>query len=76
MVSYDVVALYPSIPQDEAIQVVYEKLINDENLIEKTKMTPDEVIELYKICVQGTYFVFTQKRDTPMHYINDGNAFL
>ena len=61
MVSYDVVALYPSIPQDEAIQVVYEKLINDENLIEKTKMTPDEIIELYKICVQGTYFVFNGK---------------
>ena len=25
MVSYDVVALYPSIPQDEAIQVLYDK---------------------------------------------------
>ena len=61
MVSYDVVALYPSIPQDEAIQVLYDKLVNDSDLIEKTKMTPDEVITLFKICVSGTYFVFNKK---------------
>ena len=61
MVSYDVVALYPSIPQDEAIQVIYDKLINDENLKEKTKMTPDEIIQLFKICVERTYFVFNKK---------------
>ena len=61
MVSYDVVALYPSIPQDEAIKVVYDKLVNDEKLNEKTKMTPEEIIELYKICVEGTYFVFNRK---------------
>ena len=30
LVSYDVVALYPSIPQQEAIEVVYDKLKNDD----------------------------------------------
>ena len=61
MVSHDVVALYPSIPQDEAIQVIHEKPIIDEDLIEKTKMTPNEIITLLKICVSGTYFVFNKK---------------
>jgi hypothetical protein len=41
--------------------VLYDKLVNDSDLIEKTKMTPDEVITLFKICVSGTYFVFNKK---------------
>ena len=61
LVSYDVVAMYPSIPQDRAIDIVYQKLVNDTDLIDKTKMTPTEVIELLQICVGEVYFVFNNK---------------
>ena len=61
MVSFDVVALYPSIPQDEAISLIRHHLEHDLDLRDKTKMTPDEIIELFEICVNDTYFVFNMK---------------
>ena len=35
LVSYDVTALYPSVPQNEAIDIIHEILSGDENLREK-----------------------------------------
>ena len=61
MVSFDVVALYPSIPQNEATAIIKQHLEEDNNLHERTKMTPTEIIELYEICVNNTYFVFNMK---------------
>ena len=58
LVSYDVTALYPSIPQEEAIQVFNHELINDNNLEQKTKMRPESVIKLFRTCVETTYFIF------------------
>ena len=34
---------------------------DDPNLAEKTTMTAENVIQLFKICVQTTYFVFNKK---------------
>ena len=61
LVSYDVTALYPSVPQDEAIDVIHQLMLDDENLHEKTTMSVNNVIELFKICVQTTYFAFNKK---------------
>ena len=61
IVSYDVVALYPSIPQDEAIHLVHNKMLNDTQLHQKTPMSPDEAVQLFKTCVQTTYFSFNGK---------------
>lgn len=54
-------ALYPSVPQDEALEIIYDILKNDEDLAEKTTMSADDLMELFKICVKTTYFVFNQK---------------
>ena len=64
LVSYDVTALYPSVPQDEALDIIYQTLSQDENLKDKTSMTADNVITLLKICVSQTYFVFNKKLKT------------
>ena len=48
LVSYDVTALYPSVPQDEALDIIYEKLSQDEDLKDKTSMTAENVITLLK----------------------------
>ena len=61
LVSYDVVAMYPSIPQDRAITAINHKLVNDPELSQRTKMTPTEIIELLRMCLGGTYFVFNQQ---------------
>ena len=58
LVSYDVTALYPSVPQEEAIQVFNHELMNDNNLEQKTKMRPESVVKLFKTCVETTYFIF------------------
>ena len=61
LVSYDVTALYPSVPQDEAIELVYEKMRNDKDLYKKSTMSAENIIKLFKLCVQKTYFVFNKK---------------
>lgn len=61
LVSYDITALYPSVPQDEAIQYVFEELENDEKLYSRTKLSPESIIKLFKICVGKTYFMFNRK---------------
>lgn len=53
--------MYPSIPQKKALDAIYQKLINDRTLSERTKLEPNEIIELLEICVSETYFVFNRK---------------
>ena len=60
MVSYDIVALYPSVPQNEAIDLLNDLLHNDQNLHEATHMTPTQIIQLFKTIVKQTYFMFNQ----------------
>ena len=50
LVSYDVTALYPSVPQEEAIEIFYQAMKNDPNLSEKTTMSAENVIELFSQC--------------------------
>ena len=61
LVSYDVKALYPSIPHDEAIRVIRRELTNDAHLSKKTSMSVDNFVKLFEICVQRTYFSFNQR---------------
>ena len=61
LVSFDVVALYPSVPQNEAIDLVHEKMVNDPDLHKKTTMSAESITSLFKMCVQTTYFVFNKK---------------
>ena len=61
LVSYDVTALYPSVSQNEAMEVIRQLMLNDENLQEKTSMSIENFIGLFKICVQTTYFVFNKE---------------
>ena len=58
LVSYDVTALYPSVPQEEAIRIIKEELEKDKKLKERTKMTVKHIIQLFRIYVNNTYFIF------------------
>ena len=58
LVSFDVVALYPSVPQEEAIEIVRQELFADEEL---ENVSAENVVRLLKICVGKTYFTFRGK---------------
>lgn len=61
LVSFDVVGLYPSIPQSEALDLIKEKLLNDDELHKRTRIPALKIMELLKICVENTHFHFNGK---------------
>ena len=61
MISFDVVALYPSVPQDQALDILEEHMMNDPELKTKTPIPAEELMDLFKICLKRTYFVFNSQ---------------
>ncbi|XP_072046288.1 uncharacterized protein [Amphiura filiformis] len=57
-ISYDVSALFTSIPVDSALDVAKDLLEKDTSWKEKTELTADQVIQLLEFCLSTTYFVF------------------
>ena len=56
--SYDVVALFTSIPIPSAKEVMKKKLEQDTELQKRTIMPVDTILELLAFCLNNTYFVF------------------
>ena len=52
MISFDVAALYPSVPQDQALNILEEYLQNDQDLKTKTPIPADELMDLFKIVLR------------------------
>ena len=61
MISFDVVALYPSVPQEEALNVFEECLKNDSELKSKTNIPVQDLMKLFRTCLKKTYFVFNNQ---------------
>ena len=55
--SYDVVALFTSIPIPSALEVM-KKLEEDTELQKRTILPVDNILELLAFCLNNTYFVF------------------
>ena len=71
LISYDVTALFTSIPVPDAIESVQLKLSADDTLSERTSLSIDKILELLKFCLDTTYFVYKiqiykQKRGAAM----------
>ena len=58
IMSYDVSALFTSVPVDQALTLVSELLHLDTTLKDRTDMSPDSITQLLSLCLKGTYFVF------------------
>ena len=58
MVSFDVTALFTSIPIADAIQATKEHMEKDTSWTKKTKLTKDDILELLRICLGTTYFIY------------------
>ena len=56
--SYDVSALFTSIPIDPAIKIIQKYLEDDKDLSKRTSMTVNHIICLLEFCLRNTYFSF------------------
>ena len=58
MVSYDVTALFTSVPIPPVLKIIEEKLNEDKDLLQRTSMNTRHIIRLLEFCLRSTYFVF------------------
>ncbi|XP_033108664.1 uncharacterized protein LOC117110160 [Anneissia japonica] len=56
--SYDVTALFTSVPVDKSLEIIHTRLQNDPTLNNRTTVTPQQIIKLLKVCLRCTYFVY------------------
>ncbi len=58
MVSFDVTALFTSIPIKKALEYVRIELEADEGLSSRTKLSVDEIMDMLELCLSNTVFEF------------------
>ena len=60
--SYDIVNLYPSVPINEAPDVLIDQLNNDkDDLMKITKLCLKDVYKLADLCLSKCYFLWNNK---------------
>ena len=58
IISYDVSAIFTSIPVKPAIEVIKKKLEQDTDLHQRTTMSIQNILDLLEFCLCNTYFLF------------------
>ncbi|XP_072023340.1 uncharacterized protein [Amphiura filiformis] len=58
LVSYDVTALFTSVPVEEALDIIQPRLENDTTLHERTNLNPSQIVDLLRFVLTTTYFTF------------------
>ena len=56
--SYDVTALFTSVPVDKALYVIQSRLGSDKTLCDCTRLSQKQVVKLVEVCLRCTYFVY------------------
>ena len=67
MASFDVKALFTSVPVDTSIQIVQQKLQQDPTLQNRTSMSIPHIISLLEFCLKNTYFLFQGRYYEQVH---------
>ena len=58
MISYDIEALYTSLPIGSVLEIVRQKLEKDETFSNRTTLDEDDIVQLLKYCLTWTYITF------------------
>ena len=58
IISYDIKALFTSVPIQPVINIIKSKLENDKDLKLRTSMSIHHIISLLEFCLKSTYFIF------------------
>ena len=61
IMSFDVEALFTSVPKEPAISIIKKLLEEDKNLHQRTTMTVKQISCLLEFCLRTTYFTFQGK---------------
>ena len=56
--SYDVTALFTSVPIDKTLQIIKSKHKKDNSLKDRTRLTVNHIVQLLEVCLRCTYFVY------------------
>ena len=57
IISYDVTALFTSVPIPPVLKIIEEKPANDKDLQQRTNISMKHIIKLFEFCLRSTYFV-------------------
>ncbi len=58
IISFDVSALFTSVPVNESLNLIQELLEADASLSELTSLSPQQVTDLLQMCLNTTYFKY------------------
>ena len=58
IISYDVKALFTSVPIQPVLNIIKNKLENDQQLQQRTSMSVSQITSLLEYCLRSTYFAF------------------
>ena len=58
LLSYDVTALFTSVPVDKALTIINERLHDDPTLSNRTELNTNQISELLDLCLTTTYFIY------------------
>ena len=61
MTSFDVKALFTSVPFNPSIQIVQHKLVQNPTLPQRTSMSIQQIIAILEFSLKNTYFLFQGK---------------
>ena len=61
MVSYDVKALFTSVPIKPALEIIEKLLKEDQDLQKRTSMSIPNIMDLLEFCLRSTYFTYRGK---------------
>ena len=61
IISYDVKALFTSVPIEPAIKTIKQHLEGDQKLHQRTFMTVKHITCLLEFCLKNTYFIFQSR---------------
>ena len=61
IMSYDVKALFTSVPIQPAIDVIRKRLEEDKELQKRTNMSIQHIVSLLEFCLRSTYFTFQDR---------------
>ena len=67
MTSFDVKALFTSMPVDPSIHIVQQKLAQDSTLPQRSNMSIPQIVTLLEFCLKNTYFLFQVKFYEQVH---------
>ena len=58
IISYDVTALFTSVPIQPVVNIIQQRLTKDKDLQQRTTMSIKHIISLLEFCIRSTHFVF------------------